>query len=557
MLRSLLRVVISAILLSSTAVAVAEARDLTFDERVQAQKAIEEVYWRHRIWPAENSRPKPPVAEVMGDETIRAKVADYLKKSNALEKWWRRPITAEQLQAELDRMAQGTRDPAMLREIHEALGNDAYLVAETLARQTLANRLIRNWYANDDRFHGELKAKANAALAACDSAGCMKTMGGTYRETTWKLRAGEADAPRGDPENRAVLLDAEEWEKHLARLATKVGGTAEALPLMKIGSLEETAEAFVVTAVLAAGPDEVTTAATVWKKVSFDEWWAGESAAYETRIDGVSGEFELGALNLSGCAPDTWTATPIEVPDPRSYHTVVWTGTEMIVWGGNGNTGGRYNPATDTWVGTSTGANVPEARVGHTAVWTGTEMIVWGGNGDGYLDTGGRFNPATDEWVATSVGENVPAGRWNHTAVWTGTEMIVWGGDAGGSLNTGGRYNPATDTWIETSTGENVPAGRDGHTAVWTGTEMIVWGDYDITGGRYNPATNTWRTTSTGANVPGRRDGHTAVWTGTEMIVWGGYFYDGASSQHRRPVQPRDGHVESDVGRGERPVGAH
>ena len=32
---------------------------LTFEERVSYQRAIEEVYWRHRIWPKENSRPKP------------------------------------------------------------------------------------------------------------------------------------------------------------------------------------------------------------------------------------------------------------------------------------------------------------------------------------------------------------------------------------------------------------------------------------------------------------------------------------------------------------------
>ena len=53
----------------------------------------------------------------------------------------------------------------------------------------------------------------------------------------------------------------------------------------------------------------------------------------------------------------------------------------MIVWGGYGNsgnvnTGGRYNPATDSWTSTST-TNAPEARYLHTAVWTGSEMIVW------------------------------------------------------------------------------------------------------------------------------------------------------------------------------------
>ena len=56
----------------------------------------------------------------------------------------------------------------------------------------------------------------------------------------------------------------------------------------------------------------------------------------------------------------------------------------MIVWGGqndhsvSSNTGGRYNPNTDSWVATTTN-NAPDARFGHTAVWTGGEMIVWGG----------------------------------------------------------------------------------------------------------------------------------------------------------------------------------
>ena len=42
------------------------------------------------------------------------------------------------------------------------------------------------------------------------------------------------------------------------------------------------------------------------------------------------------------------------------------------------NTGGRYNPSTDSWTATST-TNAPSARDDHTAVWTGSEMIVWGG----------------------------------------------------------------------------------------------------------------------------------------------------------------------------------
>src|SRR5262249_53711675 len=106
------------------------------------------------------------------------------------------------------------------------------------------------------------------------------------------------------------------------------------------------------------------------------------------------------------------------------------------------DTGGRYDPATDTWMATST-TGAPSARYGHTAVWTVTEMIIWGGN-TGYpsylpLNTGGRYNPATNTWVAIST-DGAPSPRYLHTAVWTGTKMIVWGGAGPGSLNTGARY---------------------------------------------------------------------------------------------------------------------
>ena len=90
----------------------------------------------------------------------------------------------------------------------------------------------------------------------------------------------------------------------------------------------------------------------------------------------------------------------------------------MIVWGGVAfvgpgfiyfDTGGRYNPNTNIWTTTST-TNAPTARSGHTAVWTGSEMIVWGGHGDFdllgyYFNTGGRYDPGTDSWTATSTAE--------------------------------------------------------------------------------------------------------------------------------------------------------
>jgi len=82
------------------------------------------------------------------------------------------------------------------------------------------------------------------------------------------------------------------------------------------------------------------------------------------------------------------------------------------------NTGGRYNPGTDSWVNTGTN-NAPLGRRYHTAVWTGSEMIVWGGDGQEVLalDTGGKYGPAIDTWTATST-TDAPDGRAVHTAVW-------------------------------------------------------------------------------------------------------------------------------------------
>jgi len=104
-----------------------------------------------------------------------------------------------------------------------------------------------------------------------------------------------------------------------------------------------------------------------------------------------------------------------DAPSPRDLQTAVWTGKEMIVWGGSGangdylNTGARYNPTTDTWTPMST-AGAPDVRGYHTAIWTSTEMIVWGGiSGRELLDSGGRYDPVTDTWTAMSAAK-APAG---------------------------------------------------------------------------------------------------------------------------------------------------
>ena len=80
-------------------------------------------------------------------------------------------------------MAKHTKQPEVLRELFEALGNDPFVIAECLARPALAERLVTSWYAYDQRIHGELKQRAEAELKARSSVEQVKQTSGKYSES--------------------------------------------------------------------------------------------------------------------------------------------------------------------------------------------------------------------------------------------------------------------------------------------------------------------------------------------------------------------------------------
>jgi hypothetical protein len=153
-----------------------------------------------------------------------------------------------------------------------------------------------------------------------------------------------------------------------------------------------------------------------------------------------------GTLNTGGIQSHYEHLTPTSRLTRLRHATITpRSDGEMIVRGGQSNseshtTGRPYTPTTNSR--TSTHATAPEARYYHTAVWTGSEMIVWGGQGGltGIQNTGGRYEAATDSWTATST-TNAPQPRLYHTAVWTASTMIVWGGQA-----TAATLTPVDDT---------------------------------------------------------------------------------------------------------------
>lgn len=264
---------------------------------------------------------------------------------------------------------------------------------------------------------------------------------------------------------------------------------------------------------------------------------------------------------------------------PRVGHFTVWTGREVLVWGGRapGAGGGsfgdgiRFDPRTGELRAMSR-IDAPTARFqeGDTAVWTGQEMLVLGGrNAQGLLRDASGYSPSLDRWrtlasagvarapltalatggevlvldrtsagvealrllpggFAATTGASTTAIRSGHSALWTGAEVIVWAGaDESGAVRADGyRYVPTRARWRPVRDAGAAHARR-AHTAVWSSSEMLVFGGQDRGGHAvaapvsYVPALDAWRPLRE-ADAPPARFGHVAVWTGDAMLVWGG-----------------------------------
>ena len=185
------------------------------------------------------------------------------------------------------------------------------------------------------------------------------------------------------------------------------------------------------------------------------------------------------------------------------------------------------------------------ARSDEVKVWTGHELILWGGSTSGRsraLDDGAAFNPQTGTWRRLAV--SPLSGRQDAIGVWSGTRLLVVAGKRDNTeLADGAAYDAATDTWKRIAP---LPAGTtevDPRLAVWTGQRLLL----PSAGVAYNPADNQW---STIAPVPANQIVfQAALWTGHDVIMIGaeavtassgpppavvGFEYDPATNQWRR-----------------------
>lgn len=154
------------------------------------------------------------------------------------------------------------------------------------------------------------------------------------------------------------------------------------------GALYDPADSWTATTTTGA-PVARSLHTAVWTGSRMIVWGGAEGAA----IYNTGGQYDP--------VGDSWAfTTTTGAPTGRNTHTAIWTGSRMVVWGGNitgmafQNTGGQFDPASGSWaVGGTNTMGAPSGRSSHTAVWTGTQMIVWGGNTAGLVrvNTGGRY----------------------------------------------------------------------------------------------------------------------------------------------------------------------
>jgi hypothetical protein len=224
--------------------------------------------------------------------------------------------------------------------------------------------------------------------------------------------------------------------------------------------------------------------------------------------------------------PEGWTELPLP-PEQTSSEALVWTGSEVIAWGGCDaavsdecrptDTGLAFDPTTEEW--SAIPAAPAEAGAPH-AVWTGREAIFID---EDTLD-GVAFDPEARTW--RSLPEPPIAPRFGAIYLWTGNEVIVWGGGDRGdpTIVEGAAYDPAADSWRRIADG---PVGLNEASAVWTGQEMLVFGSAQndknwaatdtAVGAAYGPTLDRWRELPPSDLSP---QASSAVWTGDVMVAW-------------------------------------
>lgn len=250
----------------------------------------------------------------------------------------------------------------------------------------------------------------------------------------------------------------------------------------------------------------------------------------ERRLDTVAPDRspQPAAPSAAGLTFTDLPGSPLAV---RADAALVWTGNELVVWGGNfeaanmglpgGNRsyadGAAYDPSTRRWRMMSQGP-LPVSDAQATAVMVdagviitrGTATALWDPREDTWRELARAPRPVHD-LASTGHGVlsysanaslDVATGGWTDlpepplqlerpVAVWAGAELVVIGGP-GTPFTTAAviAYAPATGAWRTGSPApEDLPAAA--LAADWDGERVIVV-NYDMRAATYDPVLDAW-----------------------------------------------------------------
>jgi len=263
--------------------------------------------------------------------------------------------------------------------------------------------------------------------------------------------------------------------------------------------------------------------------------YAGTStgAAYDAALDRWTAISAAGAPSARvGSGNAAWTGHALAVWGGSRADSIAGPGGSIVdCWRGAYDgcarlaDGAIYDPATDHWTAMAA-AGAPSARADHVLAWTGTRVLVWGG--DAYVVTngaskwtvfvdGGLYDPATAQWSPTAAAP-FDASHANGAALWTGDRLVVF--DSKGAGAAGWIYTPGTDAW-EPISAPVQPLSCIGAASVQAGSIVRAGCGSSVqhSVARLDASANQWTSVDLPANAP---DQPGVLWTGARWIVWGG-----------------------------------
>lgn len=242
---------------------------------------------------------------------------------------------------------------------------------------------------------------------------------------------------------------------------------------------------------------------------------------------------------------DTWRSMSMtNAPSVDVTRNLQWLGNRMFAWGGGSGAGAAatYDPVSNTWTPASA---PPESRHEHYSLWTGAEVLFFGGfvNGTQPTNTNLAYKPSTNTWrVLSSTNAPSLAGAYGGTMrAWSGTHALIFTRQGGSAMRLF-KYDPAQDSWsLAAATG--TPAARLEALTTWTGDRLVIWGglgqdgvtSFPGNGAMYLPQSDSWLPIRS-EDAPAGRRGPFGIWSGSELIVWGGIGGDDPRSAARLNV---------------------